>query len=243
MAGLLADALDDLGGHHPVLGDVGATPRAAGVVHAHRDRVRDERDVPATSGVLGQVGEGGEGRVDHGLDEPRVVEVVPQPVDPGRVGNLGDGGREVLAVLATAAVGGVGAGQHGGDAGDAVGLHLLEGLAQVGVPVAVAPVDGHLDAVGREVVLDRRDQLPVLVVDRAASAEDEVVLADLLEPLVRDVPAGGDVAQERDDVVRLLGSAEGDEQERVVRLGVTHGTSLGGGSRDGAGTEPTGGSP
>jgi hypothetical protein len=54
------------------------------------------------------------------------------------------------------------------------------------------------------------------------------VLADLLEPLVGDVPAGGDVAEERQHVVRLLGSAEGDEQERVVRLWVTHDTTLGG---------------
>ena len=43
---------------------------------------------------------------------------------------------------------------------------------------------------------------------------------NLGEPLVRDPATGGDVAQERHDVVGLLGPAEGDEEQRVVRRGV-----------------------
>ena len=65
-----------------------------------------------------------------------------------------------------------------GDPGQRVG--------QVGRPVAVAPVDRQVEAVRREVGLERRDQRAVLRVDRADAAEAEVVLADLQQPLARD---------------------------------------------------------
>ena len=68
-----------------------------------------------------------------------------------------------------------------------------------------------------EVLAQRVQQRAVLRVDRADPAEQEVVLPDLLEPLPGDAAAARDVLQERDDVVRALGAAEGEQQQGVVR--------------------------
>ena len=46
------------------------------------------------------------------------------------------------------------------------------------------------------------------------------MLPHLLEPFARDAPAAGHVLQERHHVLGLLGTAEGDDQEGVVRLHV-----------------------
>ncbi|GAB7304990.1 hypothetical protein MAFF212519_28770 [Clavibacter michiganensis] len=48
------------------------------------------------------------------------------------------------------------------------------------------------------------------------------MVGDLLEALLGDPATGGDVAEERDDVVLALGAAEGREQDRVVRDGLLH---------------------
>ena len=91
------------------------------------------------------------------------------------------------------------------------------------------------------------DEGAVLVVDRAATAEVVVVLADRLEPLVRDAPAGRDPAQEGHDLLGSLGTAEAEQEHGVVRLhgegsgmvgrrcasGVMSPPSVGGGSRAG----------
>ena len=81
-AGLLPHPLDDLGGDAAVLGDVGAAARPARLVHRARDRVRHEHQVRLASYLVGQLGQPGQGGVDHRLDEARMVEVVPQPVEP-----------------------------------------------------------------------------------------------------------------------------------------------------------------
>ncbi len=85
-----------------------------GVRGGGRDGVRGEGEVRAVPDVLGEVGEGGQDAVDHGLQEAGVVEVVPQLVDPRQLQALGlQGGErvgEVLAVLAAARVRGVRAG-------------------------------------------------------------------------------------------------------------------------------------
>ena len=190
MTGLLADPLRHLVGHGTVLGDVRVALRAGGVVHRHRDGVGDEQHVRVATGGVAQVGERGQRRVHHRLHEARVVEVVPQPVEPRCTRAHGvDRVGEVLAVLPAAGVRRVGARHQAGGPGDPVLLHLLQRVREVGVPVAVAPVDRQVDARGREVLLDGADEGPVLVVDRAAAAEEVVVLAHLLEPLARDAPS------------------------------------------------------
>ena len=203
-----------------VLRDVCAAVRSGAVSHRRRDRVGDEQQ-------RGRLALGYRQRLDcrtapsrHGLDEPRMVEVVPQLVDPGRVGEAVDRPEEVLAILPAARVRGVGARHEGSRAADAVGLHLAEGVGEVGVPVAVAPVDGETaEAVGVEVRADSREQSAALIVDRAPPAEVVVVLPDCLQPLARDAATSRDVLEERHDVARLLGSTERHEEQCVVRVG------------------------
>src|SRR5690606_34828407 len=61
------------------------------------------------------------------------------------------------------------------------------------------------------------DQRPALVVDRAATAEQRVVLTDLGQPLVRDAPPPGHIAEERHHVLGGLRSAERHQHHGVVR--------------------------
>jgi hypothetical protein len=86
-------------------------------------------------------------------------------------------------------------------------------------PVAVAPVHGQVEAAGRELGIQCRLQLAVVLVDRRHPAEVTVVVRDLFEALVGDAAAGRDVAQERDDVVLTLGTAEAEQQHTVIRRG------------------------
>ena len=125
--------------------------------------------------------------------------------------------REVLAVLAAARVRGVRARGDREHLREATLVRLGQRVAQVRVPVAVAPEHGKVDAAGCELGFERRLQLAVLVVDRAHAAEVAVVVGDLFEALLGDAATTGDVAQERDDVVLALGPAETGEEDRVVR--------------------------
>ena len=178
----------------------------------------------AVPDVLGQGGERRQHTVDHRADEAGVVEVVPQLVDLRHRQPLGPQGGErvgeVLAVLPAARVRGVGAGRQDGDTAVAVVDHRAQGVGQVGRPVAVAPVDGQVQAVLGEVLAQRVQQFPVLGVDGADAAEQEVVLPHLLEPLAGDAAATGDVLQERDHVVGAFGAAEGQQQQGVIGAGI-----------------------
>jgi hypothetical protein len=160
-------------------------------------------------------------RVDDRLEEARVVPVGPQPVEHRRpLARVRRGVGEVLAVLPARGVRRVGARGEAGGPGDAIGSHPRDDVGEVGVPVAVAPVDGDVDAAAGQVVADRVEQRTVQVVDGRPATEEEVVLADLLQPLAGDPAAARDVLQERHDVLGLLGPAEGDQQEGVVRRDV-----------------------
>ena len=106
--------------------------------------------------------------VDDRLDEAGVVVVLPQLVQSrgtldlarrrrrGSRGTAGTTSRTSSADVAKTA-----ARLH------PVGAHLRQRVGEVGVPVAVAPVDRQVDPLLGEVLLDRRDQRTVLVVDRA----------------------------------------------------------------------------
>ena len=223
-AGHLVDRAAVLADVRPAAARVLGVGGAAGVGHLGRDRVGDEDEAGGVA-VVGQLGQRRQARVDDGLDEAGVVVVLPQPVEPRRTRGRGDRVEEVLAVLP--ARGPRRVRRRGEDRGAAhpVGDHRGERVGEVGVPVAVAEVDREVDALVGEVLLQGRDQRAVLVVDRAAAAEEEVVLPHLLEPLARDPPAPGHVLEERHHVLGLLRSPEGEHQERVVRLhvGVTRG--------------------
>ena len=166
--------LGDPGGHRghdvEVLGDVRPAIRRTGrsrrLRHREGDRVGDEGQVGSGAHVVVEPGQGGQHRVDHRLHESRMVEVVAQLVQHRRPGHRRHGVEEVLAVLAAARPRRVGARDEAGRPGHPVVLHALHGVGEVRVPVAVAPVDGQVDAGRGEVGLDAREQVAVEVVDR-----------------------------------------------------------------------------
>ena len=127
-----------------------------------------------------------------------------------------DGGGEVLAVLPARRVAREGAGEHGDDPGGAEVERLVQGVGEERLGVAVAPQQRGVDAAPVELGAQAHQQLAVEVVDRAAAAAGEVVLADRLEPGVGDAAAGGDPPQERHHLVGGLGPPEGAEQHDVV---------------------------
>src|SRR5699024_10761245 len=136
-----------------------------------------------------------------------------------------------------------GDGQQPGVAGLVGGVQRV---IEVGVPVAVAPVDGKVQSAGGQFLGQGSAQAPVLPIDGADSAEVAVVGGDVLEPFVRDAAPGGDIAQERDDLVLSLRTAESGEQDGVVVGRLAHvlgsGRGCGGGGRyDGAGSRGEGG--
>ena len=126
------------------------------------------------------------------------------------------GNADVLAVLAAAGVTGVDAGGEHQDPAVSGVVSVLQDGGDVGIPVAVAPKDGKLDAAVGQLSLDRGLQLPVLLVDGADATECAVVVRDLFQPLVRDAAATGDVAQEGNDVILAFGATEGRQQHGVV---------------------------
>ena len=156
------------------------------------------------------------GRVHRGGDEARVVGVVPDPVDL-QVG-APRGVEEVLPVLPAGGVGRVGAGHHREH--PPVSVRLDRGASRrpgtgpsCGCPSRAAGSDRAASNSSSQ----RREQRATLIVDRAPAPEQEVVLTDLGEPLPGNASAAGDVLQERHHVLRPLGPAEGDQQDRVVR--------------------------
>src|SRR5215469_1555372 len=129
---------------------------------------------------------------------------------------LAPGRLNVPEVLPTAGVGAICRGYERQRAPDARCRHRRQRVAQVRVPVPVAPVHRQGDRPSREFLLDGRDQVTALLIDGADAAEPVVMLGDTLQPLSRDAPPRRYVLQERHDVRRPLWPAERYEQERVV---------------------------
>ncbi len=98
------------------------------------------------------VSQPGCGAFDEGLHKAGVVEVLTDLVHlkPAVQPGLRQGHPDVFAVLAAAGVTGVGTrGDHQQSAVAGV-VRVLQGLRNVGVPVAVAPQHGKLNAAGSE---------------------------------------------------------------------------------------------
>ena len=201
-----------------------AVAGAGRLVHRVGDRVGDEEEGELGVGDVGQRPE----RLDHeagvGTDEggPQRIRADLVDLEDQLVGALGEGVGEVLAVLPAGGVRRVGAGRHDDDPVQPASGGVPEGVREERRRVAVAPEDGDLDLALLQLGLEGGDEGAVLVVDRAAAAEQLVVVRDVLEPLVRDPAARGHPAQERHDLVGRLRAAERQEEDGVVgrqRLG------------------------
>ena len=171
--------------------------------------------------ALDQFGDRGAQAVNEGLDESGVIEELAHLVDLQLLAESGllEGHREVLAILPTARVRAVSAGRQADELGESALIGFGERVAQVRVPVAVAPEHREIDPAGGELGLQCRLQHAILLVDRADAAEVSVVVRDLLETLIGDATPSRHVAQERDDVVLPLGASEPGEDDRVVGRG------------------------
>ncbi len=133
-------------------------------------------------------------------------------------------GFDVLEVLATRRVRAVSGGDERERALDAVVSHLADGVGQIRMPVAIAPVDGERAAGPHELGVEGSDEGSILRVDRAHSPEPLVLLGHDLQSLRRDVAPAGHVLEEGEDVVGALWPTERHHDHGVVRLG--HGLSV-----------------
>ena len=227
-----------------VVGALGARLRGGAGLHAQGDGVGDEHEarVRGRHSLLGQRPVGLDDGVNVGLQQAGGVVVgarlvrgelhgtAPVPADPGggvglesltggavrAVGEQGDGAGQVLAVLAAPGVGAEGRGGQGQDAaGPGVG-QLAQGLADEGVPVAVADDDRQRRAALGQAGLEGVAQLGVARVDRGGAADALVVAGDLYEARVGHAAAGGGVAHEGQDVLGAAGPAVGLQEDGVV---------------------------
>ena len=128
-------------------------------------------------------------------------------------------GDDVFTVLTAAGIGTVGRGKDGKDSLHSVGGHLSHGVGQQRMPVAVAPIDRQVDPGAIEFRSEGGDEVSHLSVDRTDTVEVVVMLGDFEHPFTRDRLATQHVFEERDHVVSLLGTTEGDDQDGVVVVG------------------------
>src|SRR5699024_5026813 len=185
---------------HDLLGD-GAVLRGVGPAFAEfegggpgalgiggGDGVGGEQHLDIACSALVQGGQRLPDAFDEGSDESGVVEELAHLVhlEPLAQAGVLQGVGEVLAVLAAGGVGGVRAGGDGQQPGVAGLVGGVQRVIEVGVPVAVAPVDGKVQSAGGQFLGQGSAQAPVLPIDGADSAEVAVVGGDVLEPFVRD---------------------------------------------------------
>src|SRR6185312_10360845 len=71
---------------------------------------------------------------------------------------------------------------------NAVIPHLAQSVREHRMPVAVAPINRKSRPVQLQLVLQRRDQSAVLLVDGAAAAEPVIMFGDFEQALAWDVP-------------------------------------------------------
>ena len=124
--------------------------------------------------------------------------------------------RNVFAVLPASRVGTVRGSDEGERSANAVPLHLLQSFGQHGMPIAIAPVDRDLGSMLRQFAFESCNQFTGLLVDRTLAAEMVVMFGDRQHALPRNIPPAQNVFQERNHILRALGPAEGDNQNRVV---------------------------
>lgn len=194
--------------------DVGAV---AG--HGGGDAVGSEEEFGGGLLVRGQLGERSGGTFAHNRDEVRVVKEAADGLDLW--GSFANGllrGGNVFAVLAAAAVAAEGAGRKCEGAFNAIGLHLTDGVGEVGCPVAIAPIDGK-----REKRFEAGKEFAALGIDGGDAIEVVVMFGHFEKALSRDVAAAEDIFEEGDDVVFAFGAAEADQEKGIKGGGVRHG--------------------
>jgi len=192
-------------------------PVVAHVGHGERDAVGGKDQAGCVAPVLGHGRQRLRDPLDHRLDEARMVEEEPQFVDLGRVpAHRVPRVFDVFQVLPAARIGAEGRSDQRQRPPHAVGGHLPQRVGEERVPVAVAPIDRPVRAVGVELGENRGQQGPVLLVDRTDPAEQKVVLGDLLDPLGSGLAPAQHVLQKGNHVVGPLRPAKRDKNKGIV---------------------------
>ena len=206
---------DEPGGFVNLAGVEGAVGVGAGaLVGDDRDGVggEDEPNIVAAYPLVGVLLVGVADGVGAGFDECGVVEELPQPIEI-------NGGfvvlrqvvahfLDVLPVLAAAGIPTPGGGGENSNVAVPVFGEFEGNVIGVGVPVAVAEVDGQGATPAAEFGLDVGDDFPVAVVEGTVAVEVVVVDRDLIKAGRRYSPPPGDVFQERADILGFFRSAE-----------------------------------
>src|SRR3984957_11054730 len=84
------------------------------------------------------------------------------------------------------------------------------------MPVAIPPVHRQLWPMLRQFVLERRDEVTSLLIDRALSIKVVVVLGDRQHSLARNVFAAEHIFEERNHLFPRLRPSEGDNKNGIV---------------------------
>src|ERR1043165_7081095 len=145
------------------------------------------------------------------FDEQRVIVKLAQLLNARRAwSNLRLRVRNVFQILATTRIRTVSRSHERERIAHAIFSHASNRVDEHRMPVAIAPVDRQSWAISLQLCFERRDQIPVLLIDRTDAAKHLVMLRDLEHPLARHVAPAQDVLEERNDIVHAFRSAERD---------------------------------
>ena len=127
------------------------------------------------------------------------------------------GRRDVFSILPTSGI----TAETRSDIGDrslhTIAFHLKHRVVQKRLPVPVSPVDGQGNLVSIQFCSQELNEISTLLIDRADTAKVVVMLGNFQQAFARNGFATEYIFEERNDVVRLFGTTEGKNQNRIVR--------------------------
>ena len=81
------------------------------------------------------------------------------------------------------------------------------------MPVSIPPVNGD-----RNLFLQRGNQIPILIVDRAAASEMVIMFGNGEKPFARNISATQDIFEKRNYVPDGFRSSKGHDQKSLIRI-------------------------
>src|SRR4051812_46360822 len=99
---------------------------------------------------------------------------------------------------------------------DSIQAHLADRIREEGMPVSVSPIHRQVWPKAQQFSLERRNQFPVLLVDRPLAAEVVVVLCNRQHALMRNVSAAQHIFEKGNDVIAGFRATERNYQDSVV---------------------------
>ena len=133
--------------------------------------------------AAGQLHNGRTDAIRHRLDKCRMSRKWPDFDDFRRsLTHRRTGARNILGILTAAGIGPEGGRDKRDGIANPVVAHLADGIGQHRMPVAIAPIDRDLDD-----FLQRGNQSPVLIVNRAAAIEMIIMFRHFEQPFARNI--------------------------------------------------------